>query len=72
MAWGAACNGAKVGLWARAARAVDTVRVRNLFKRVTVRLHAYKPENEPAVPVMEHILRHYTLWVGDQRVPLSQ
>ena len=56
----------------RMERAVDTVRVRNLFKRVTVRLHACKPENEPAVPVMENILRHYTLWVGDQRVPLSQ
>jgi hypothetical protein len=41
-------------------RAVDKVRVRHLFKSVTLRCR------------IEDILKHYTLWVGDVRVPLSQ
>lgn len=49
---------------------VDGKRVRNLFKRVTLKLHSIKRGDECA-PVMHEVLQHYKLRAGDTYLLLS-
>jgi hypothetical protein len=50
----------------------DKTRVRNMFKTVSFNLRTVEGPMDMIVEVMQNILDHYTLWVGDHRVPLAK